>query len=433
MNPQQVLQNFGSAIRTGSQTVTQLRGDLEGLGQAAQAASMNLTDTSNAVATASQAVQTIGGTPGQGIAFGTQFQSITGLPASVGAGLVTNPFIQSMIALQTGVMPSLQGTLGPTALLGGINSGVAMLSRWFGHSFQTQTKEITNPVTGKPMYSETVTGTQLGDALAAQFLGVDVQTYERMKKYGAADAMSVALTGMAHQYASQVGPAATIKDSTIQRLLERNGYDPYRGTVPAAGTRTHHDENIQEHTPLPAGAHVIGVNSSNDTYKLQMADGSIQTLPMSSLNLGGNNQSAGTHVGTLIQSELAAMQHASGPAGGSSIYWNQIKEQIRTSGLWQHSQNEINRLNKITDPRKRANALNTDISNQMKNAYQGLGQGGNTIQIVMKGHAAKLFKPEPSSITINANSGTGPTLNYQIASPQGASPLMGYTPYDEGQ
>jgi hypothetical protein len=157
---------------------------------------------------------------------------------------------------------------------------------------------------------------------------------------------------------------------------------------------------------------------------------------MSDLHLGSGYQGGPGTAGTLIQSELAGMQHASGPAGGSNIYWNQLKEQIRSSGLWQgkgHTQNEINRLNKITDPRKRASALNTDISNQMKNAYQGTGQGGNTIQIAMKGQAAKLFSANPSSITINANSGTGPTLNYQIASPQGMAPLTGYSPYDEGQ
>ncbi|HEY1644884.1 MAG TPA: hypothetical protein VGF75_00675, partial [Candidatus Saccharimonadales bacterium] len=248
-------------------------------------------------------------------------------------------------------------------------------------------------------------------ALEANMLGLDVGQVKRMVEYQKATSWGTYLQGLSGQLTGDANTKAKgVPYSSLSNYLQSALNKPGSGTP---------------------GAKVTGIADG----KVEFTVGGNQAVPVPIESLTGG------HDINWLRDKLAGQELST--KGSAGLSEKTLDQQIRQSGLWKepdsHSlqsrtQLEINRINKLytANPQNAMKQISTDVSNQLKNKYQGTGSGGPTIQIAMTGQAAKLFKASPTTINLNlnANSGTGPTMNYAIAQPQGTSPLMGYTPYD---
>lgn len=400
LNPEEVMQWQG-ALRTGQISTRDLAKTLDGLGETARSANMTLTDTAAAIKQASDAVQGMGGTARQGIQFGQNFQSLSGLPANVGGQLLQNPMVQTMLANQTGVMPGLQGVLPTNALMGGISSAISTLEQAY-KGFPGRNLNAIDPTTGKVLYTSGVSSQQQTDAMVAKQLGLDYNSFMALKKnqkqIGAGNALQGALQsyqgGLDREQTTNAHGADT---QALQSLL--------------AGART----GGKPRPLFGVGTKVQSVDNAGGTFTVRDAHGVLTTHKFGAV---GGWDAVHNAEGQAAQNILQQ------GADGKVAHWDQIQGLINRSGLWGDktaTAKELQKLNAMKDPRERIRTAQSDLKTQMDKLNHAKDP---TLEVAFKGQAAKFFSGRiTGDISRLVAQAGGDSITAPNASPQGAFPL----------
>jgi hypothetical protein len=445
-NPDIFLQNFGSALRTGVMNVTQLSDSIDKLGQAAQNAHMNINDTMNAVGQVSQVVQSMGGLPQTGIQLGTMLQTNTGLPASSLMPILQSPITSAVLAETTGVMPQLQGQLPANTLYGGMAQSISMLEKMIppgALSSQAGTEVTTNPATGQPWYSQTVSPTNLRNALIANWMGIQPQAFNRIAKNLQAQTTGADIENAISMFQNET-PGYGLTKQQVQELVHNQGF---WNRAQGEATPTKHFSG--------QGWNVESYNSDafngQGSVTLRNAQGQTQTILLSQLLQNSYNSSMAAQGGYTHQSLIQSLQNdlwakggALGKVGPNQMYFSNIMSMLEQShGLWnQYSghgamkgtlQGEIAKIQNIAHTHGIQTAEKSLLSDIGKRTEQQAsttsGQLGNVnVTISLKGQAANIFNAQaqynPSTANQVQNSFTGGTLmNQLMAEPLGINPL----------
>lgn len=403
-NPEDLMP-FTSALRTGQTNVQDLATSLSNLGNTAQAASLTIGQTTEQLQEAAKAVTETGGTMVQGINFGQQFQSETGLPGGVGASALSNPFVQSIIAEETGVMPQLQGTLPTSSLISGITSSVQSLSNMYHFAPK---KEYTKNFQGKIIAENTDTGQEQDNAMAAQMLGMDPASYSKLKRQLNQENAGNTINSAIAAYQQQLGSTHTRKNqiAAAQALLPS-----------------------QLNTPGLDQEKVMSIDKQNNTVTMKSASGQITTQSLNA-TYGGSSVFGENNTGSMAGWDAIAHEEDKQNQGKTKNLSSQIMGEITQSGLWTgaNAKTERESLMKISDPSKRMQQLQKDVQSKVG---QINASNTPTLEVAFKGQASKYFKgqvtnPIALANQVNANQGTSSYAEAN-ATPAGNSYLPDYS------
>lgn len=248
-----LVKNFFGQLRTGSSNFKDVNNQLESLAIAAKGAGLNINQMAEQVAAAGEFNQSIGGTFASGAGKATAFTNATGLPADRYAKLMQNPLVSGMISAQTGLPPQMQGLLGTSGSLSGMDQAYKLakgMSRGIGGSMASS-HAIIDPATGKPMIGqdgkpvvERTSARDVEDSFAASQLGMNIEEYRKyghnMKRHQAAGSLEAIIQkdALAKQTGwggiEHLGRQAGIKKSELDKIGKEGTYKERREGIEKA-------------------------------------------------------------------------------------------------------------------------------------------------------------------------------------------------------
>lgn len=162
--------------RYGTGTVNDMVGILKKIPDAAHAAGLSMNEMVDAINQVANSSQKQGATYKQGAAFGLQALTTTGRDPRLAQQLSENPFVQSRIMAQTGILPQAQGALDPNQRL---NLGNKSLREQYNIYRGMRSVPVKDPLTGK---THTVSGEAQALAMTADATGLSVDAVKSQLK-----------------------------------------------------------------------------------------------------------------------------------------------------------------------------------------------------------------------------------------------------------
>lgn len=162
--------------RYGTGTVNDMVGILKKIPDAARAAGLGMNEMVDAINAVANSSQKQGATFKQGAAFGLQALVTTGRDPRIAQQLSENPFVQSRIMAQTGILPQAQGALDPNQRL---NLGNKSLREQYNIYRGMRAMPARDPLTGK---THTVSGEAQALAMTADATGLSADVVKSQLK-----------------------------------------------------------------------------------------------------------------------------------------------------------------------------------------------------------------------------------------------------------
>lgn len=171
IDPQNLIP-FTQTLRTGTSSIQELNAVVMQLGEGARSARMDVNSYTQAVSQSGEAAQASGGRFIQGVQFGNQFGSSTGLAPTVGNQLMQNPVVQGYVAARTGLPPNLAGAASPLAQQRSIEQALMERVSAFEGTMPSHREPIRDTSGAIIGYEET-SGRDAAIGAAAQSLGIN--------------------------------------------------------------------------------------------------------------------------------------------------------------------------------------------------------------------------------------------------------------------
>jgi hypothetical protein len=210
------------AARNGNTSLAEVGRTLSDLGVSARNARMNLNEYQQSLDQFSETAEQLGATKGQGLALGRNLSDAFGVAPQQAGQIIQSPLVQAMAFQRHGILPNAIGTADPTSVAEAANSAVQeawdMTAAMFG-------QRTVDPITGKKISQKEANRNHA--AQAAQFAGLDVETFEHTRRTGKrAVSLSEANTAL-QEYGGDVRDRRELEGRQARRPDGRT-YDDWR-------------------------------------------------------------------------------------------------------------------------------------------------------------------------------------------------------------